>query len=485
MNLQILALGFAALAHAQLPFTIDAGEDAAAEFPGAPRVQSFSFAQWKGWWVIIGGRAAGYHSVGGGPAEFLRADANRQVWVIDTTVRPARTYHAPLDSLPANLNAVKDQWAATGQLHFQDGPKLYICGGYGQDHMGKWVTFPVISEVDLPQLIEAVTHGSLSAATIVFGKTPLVESTGGELIKLPDGYFYLVMGHSFQGSYTAFEGQNEHDGEAASQTYLNSIRKLKITPNNGKLVVSLADEFEDQVEFHRRDLNVAPLLSPRGLGLAVYGGVFTPETQLSYSKPVYLFPGSRPVVDATFEQKSNAYACAKLLLYDKTARTMYTTFFGGISRYAWEAAAGQFVENPKAGTKVSPVYLDGLQWSDQISTIQRIMRTSEERTIETGNPTSLPAFVGTDAVFISSPEIARAYPGTDILDLGSLTGTRTFVGYIFGGIRAFPHRFPYTKTAPLYNSGTAPTKPSDLILKVYVEAGSHNYTDSSERPFKR
>jgi hypothetical protein len=474
MNLAILTLCFAALAHAQLPFTIDATEDAASEFPGAPRVQSFSFAQWKGRWVVIGGRAAGYHSVGGGPAEFLRTDANREVWVIDTTVHPARTYHAPLDLLPANLNAVKDQWAATGQLYFQDGSKLYISGGYGQDHTGKWVTFPILSQVDLPELIDAVMAGRLPAASIVFARTPLVQSTGGELIKLPDGYFYLVMGHSFEGSYTAFEGQGEHDGEAATQAYLNEIRKLKIAAVNGKLEIELADKFADETEFHRRDLNVTPILSPRGLGLAAYGGVFTPETQLNYTKPVYLFPGSRPVVDTSFEQKSNAYSCATLLLYDKGASAMYTTFFGGISRYLWDSGTGRFVENAKKGTKVDPVYLDGMQWSDQISTIQKVMAAGKETTAETGNPTSLPGFMGTDAVFVPSPEIARAYPGTDILDLQSMQGKKNFAGYIYGGIRAFPHRFPYTKTAPPYNSGTVPTKPNDLILKVYVEAGRRN-----------
>src|SRR5262245_50764224 len=99
-----------------VPFTIDASEDVAAEFPGAPRLQSFSFAQWKGRWVFAGGRVSGYHTVGGGSAEFLRADANREVWVVDTTVKPARTYHAPV-TLPSRLAAVQAQWTSTGQLY--------------------------------------------------------------------------------------------------------------------------------------------------------------------------------------------------------------------------------------------------------------------------------------------------------------------------------------------------------------------------------
>ena len=91
----------AVLTPASVPFSVEATEDASQEFPGAPRLQSFSFAQWKGRWVFIGGRLAGYHNTGGGVAEFLRADSNRDVWVVDTLVKPARTYHVPLELLPS------------------------------------------------------------------------------------------------------------------------------------------------------------------------------------------------------------------------------------------------------------------------------------------------------------------------------------------------------------------------------------------------
>jgi hypothetical protein len=125
MILTFLTLYAAAIVPAaNIPFTVDATENVSNEFPGAPRVQSFSFGQWKGRWVFIGGRLSGYHSVGGGMAEFVRADANRDVWVVDTNVMPAKTYHASLDQLPARLAAVRDQWASTGQLYYQDGASL-------------------------------------------------------------------------------------------------------------------------------------------------------------------------------------------------------------------------------------------------------------------------------------------------------------------------------------------------------------------------
>jgi hypothetical protein len=175
------------------------------------------------------------------------------------------------------------------------------------------------------------------------------------------------------------------------------------------------------------------------------------------------------MVDASFEQKMNAYNCPRLLLYSKTSQTMYTTLFGGISRHTWNAAAGTFVENPKVGDKSASIYLDGMQWSDQISTISRLITPGEEKTSETVQPSSLPAFLGADGVFIPLPDVARARRGTSILDLDALPRGKTLVGYIYGGIRAYPYQFPYNKGAAPYNSGAAPSKPSDMILEVFVD----------------
>ncbi len=444
---------------ANLPFVIST-EDATAQFAGAPKIQAFSFGQWKGRWVFIGGRTSGYHAVGGAEAEFLRAQSNRQVWVVDTTVEPKRTYQAGLDTLPEAMVGVRDQWASTAQLSFQDGESLYIAGGYGQDHQGNWQTYPLLTKVNLPQLIEGVMRGRVPAESIRSVRSPLVQSTGGELTKLSDGFFYLVMGHNFTGSYTAFQGQDQQNRPAASQEYLNEIRKLKITQTAaGGLEVSLVEAFRDEAQFHRRDLNVTRALSPKGVGLAVLGGVFTPA-QLGWSTPIYLAPGGRPVADPAFQQKMNGYSCASMLIYDSAREAMYTTLFGGISQHYWD---GKFVAHPKVGTKADAIYLDGLQWSDQISTMRRAADTTE---FVQANP--LPAYIGSETVFIPAPEVPRALAESEILDFGALSGKRTFVGYLYGGIRASPYRFPYTRGSQAYNSGTVPTKANDLVLKVYV-----------------
>jgi hypothetical protein len=164
----------------------------------------------------------------------------------------------------------------------------------------------------------------------------------------------------------------------------------------------------------------------------------------------------------------NAYASAVLLMYSEAAKTMYTTFFGGISRFSWNAVEDVFEANPLTGSKTESKYLDGLQWSDQISTI----RKNETGTAEMVHPRPLPTFLGADAVFIPTPELARAYRGTDILAFDSLRRKKTFVGYVYGGIQAYPYQFPYLKTAPAYSSGAVPSRSSGMILKVYIDAAN-------------
>ena len=64
----------------------------------------------------------------------------------------------------------------------------------------------------------------------------------------------------------------------------------------------------------------------------------------------------------------------------------------------------------------------------------------------------------------------RAVSGGRLYDLRQFHGKRVLAGYLFGGIRAYPKQFPYTDEAPEYTSGNVPTKPSDVILKVYITA---------------
>src|SRR5689334_18959845 len=169
-----------------LPFVFEATENVAARFPGAPRLQSFAWAEWDGKWILLAGRTSGYHGVGAAEADFPRAASNDRIWVIDPGAGgPARTYSFALAELPASLGAVKDQWLSSNPLFFQDKATLYIAGGYGANSEGKWVTYPIISSVDLPSLVMGVIKGQDTfSKTISWTTSPLVQSAGGELLKL-------------------------------------------------------------------------------------------------------------------------------------------------------------------------------------------------------------------------------------------------------------------------------------------------------------
>lgn len=451
---------------ANLPFTLEAIEDASGQFPGAPRLQSFAWAEWDGKWLFLAGRTTGYHGVGAAEADFPRAGSNDRIWVIAPgRDRAARTYSFPVAQLPGSLGPAKDQWVSSNLLFFQDKETLYLAGGYGVNSQGQWVTHQVLSSVSLPALIEGVIKGQDTfSKTIAWTTSPLVQSAGGELFKLDDGLFYLAGGHVFTGTYRDFEGNNEQSTGMAAQKYLGEIRKLKVERTaGGRLSVSLVERYTEP-EFARRDMNAGFTILPDGhsLGAALYGGVFTKD-QLNFSKPVYWDAATAPYADS-FEQKMNAYTCAMVQFFDPESKTMYTTFFGGISRWTWDEQQRQFTAAPLVGDKTSRMYFDGMPWSDQISTL--IHRGHE--TMEIVQPAKLGGFIGANAAFIQAPNLRKIREDANVYDLGALRGKRTLLGYIYGGIRAFPKEFPYLESSPAYSSGNVPTKPNDLILAVYI-----------------
>jgi hypothetical protein len=452
------------------PLLVDASEDVSADFVGAPRLQSFAWAQWDGKWIFIAGRTGGYHGVGQGDVDFPRSGANQRIWVIEPPGSGrAKVYSFAVTDLPASLGSVKDQWLSSNLLYFQDQDTLYLAGGYGENSSHELVTSSVVSSVNLPALVDGVIHGrDTFSKTIAWAETPLVQSTGGQLLKLDDGFFYLIGGHVFMGSYRSFEAADEKTSPKASQTYLGEVRKLRITvARNGKLDVSLAESYKDP-EFARRDLNAGLTILEDGksLGAAAYGGVFTKD-QLNFAHPIFIGAGSAPKVDG-FEQKMSAYSCATLRLYDPDSAAMYTTFFGGISRWRWNDSKRQFTEAPIAGDKTMQTgYLDGMPWVNEISTL---VRSREKMAEFVQQDNRLPGYVGTNAAFLPAAGLKKIREDADIFDLRQFRGKRVLAGYIFGGIRALPKVFPYTDEAPEYSSGNIPAKASDMILKVFVTA---------------
>lgn len=460
---------------------IEASEEVQKNFPNAPPIQSFAFAQSGGAWVFIGGRAVGFHGFSPPEQDFPRSSANKNiVVVVPAATGPAKTFTFPVDNLPAALNRVKQQWLATNPVFYQDGDTLYIGGGYGPDEKGNFITFPVLSSVNLPALIKGVTEGKDTFSnTIAWTESPLFQTTGGELLKLPDGNFYVVMGQNFQGLYSKFTGNGEDNSAAASQTYLKEVRKVQVTRAGTRLTVKSVATFRDENQFGRRDLNVAHTVLKNGdIGIGVYGGVFTPDpVQLNYYYPLY-FTGTDYFIDYSYEQKMSQYSCAKVVFYSTAQKETLTTFFGGISRFSYDYTINQFSENPRVGVPGLQVFSDGMPWIDTITTMQMSWDAPQQTkynglphpvttaTSEQPQPTNrLPGYLGAEAMFIPVPGLKRYKDGAEVFDYDSLpAGQKTHIGYIYGGIEAQP----CDANGKQLNSGTIPTQSSARILKVYA-----------------
>jgi len=362
---------------------------------------------------------------------------------------------------------VMDQWISSNPLFFQDGETLYIAGGYGQNSSGAWLTYPILSSVRLPDLIQGVMRGrDTFSAAIRYTKSPFVQVTGGEFLKLDDGAFYIVGGQVFTGSYSEFEAAGEKNSIGASQIYTGEIRKIRISHDaGGQLSVTLLKRFAHP-EFARRDLNAAYRILPdgRSLGAAAYGGVFTKD-QLGFTKPIYWDASSAPAADRGFDQQMSGYTCAHMQLFDRDSHTMYTTFFGGISRWTWNYTAQRAEPAPSAEDKGQQANFDGLTWIDHITTLTQTAAGSYE-TVHTS--TRLPGYLGTDAAFLPVPELPMIRNDADVIDIGALRGKRVLIGYLYGGIRAYPKEFPYNDESRPYRAGAVPTKSSDMIVPVYV-----------------
>ena len=493
-------------------------------FVGAPKLQSFVIAQSSSGneWLLVGGRTNGFH--GFAPPDdpnFSYANANTRIWVIDLDSAPHVASY-DLGKLPAALMPVRDQLSSTNMQGYQDGNTLYLTGGYGINYggAGSLVTYSMLTAINVDNLIKAVSSGRESdvPAQIRFSGDPTgrLQVTGGEMLKLGD-YFYLVFGQSFIGQYTPCVVPSTPPAPACQQVYTDQVRRFRVTrDSNGNPVIDNNSywAFQDSANFHRRDLNITPTILVDGTeGIAAYSGVFVPpdadnpEANLPWRYPVYISgpaasraaaaaqvirthpadhsarvnaaraaaqasPTATPTpvpprTDYTFEQRMNSYASANLLFYDPSAKTMYTTLFGGIGHHYYDYATKTIVSagGPPGlvpGPDGKPVFNDVVPFSNSIVTL---VRGASGRTVELVHDDPLPAFVGAETHFVPLPSTrTMLYGNTDeIFDLAKLTRP-TPLGYLYGGIRATPKK-GYENWQKY---GQWDTTVSDLIYRVVV-----------------
>jgi hypothetical protein len=386
-----------------LPFSLEIEEVTQDEVPG---LHSFAFAQHEGWWVCIGGRINGLHGffVATG---FPEDKANASVRLINPSTGETHAFGVDGLNLPW-----RDALKATNPQYAQDGATLYLCGGYGKSATtGGFVTFPVLTAVDLPLLVSKMLNNENPSGAFRQVEVFSLRVCGGEMDKMGD-YFYLVGGHEFAGLY------NQNGPPQFTQTYTNEIRRFKITNTPTALGITDFSAQHDDQNLHRRDFTLAPLLRPDGSpALGLYGGVFRPDADLPYYRPVYIAENQAFALE-NYEQIFSQYTCPAVPVFDSTDGAMYTIFFAGLSAHYYDQQA------------------NAIQYDEKVPFIRDITtlrRKADGTSREFLMPLQFDALLGTNMIFAPHESVPH-YPN-EVLRLRALAG-RTSVGYLFGGIKA-------------------------------------------------
>ncbi|MCW3083855.1 MAG: hypothetical protein JWP12_1221 [Bacteroidetes bacterium] len=431
-------------------FTFTVTADANPNYAKLPPLQSFIFENYKGNWLMFSGRTNGFHNFSEPGQDFPKLMANQFIFVFNPT-------SGQLDSIaiPSYGGDTANVFLSTNLAHTAKDGYLYACGGYGVLSGGDSArtTYSYFMKMQMDSAIAAVqSHNASSAArfkkSIIWGQSPMVCSTGGELYLLPDNNFYMCVGHKFTGSYI---------DSTAVQQYVDKINVFSVSVANNSLVLTssangpITDGLPDSTtQFRRRDLVVAPNVLANGtdIGLAIYGGVFTYGGVGSpfntggnpFPHPIYMDYHQAPYYKVDpYSQPTNIYSTAFLSMYDSGSQSMITSLFGGL---------GDSVQNFNAAN-----------WSKTISSNIRCFANNKDTTTTYANVGGgLPAYIGSESIFIPDASVTyyQNYGDYKIIDYSSLTNGQT-VGRIYGGI--------VCTTLPIGNNN-AITSASNVVYKV-------------------
>lgn len=369
------------------------------EIPGLMGIQSFAYAQHDGKWLIIGGRLDGLHR----RQPFAAFDSighNNQILVIDP--ESGQLWKAPVDQLPVNL---RNQLKGTNICFSQDGDRLVLVGGYGinasaDDHQ----TFPFLTTVNVPDLMQAVQQQQLNDALFHQVQDTLFAVTGGQLLQL-ENTFYLVGGHRFDGRY------NPADRPTFTQIYTNSVRRFVLDAAGDP---TFLPAFTNEQLMHRRDFNVT--LQQNALGepyITAFSGVFRIGADLPFLSAVHI-DANGMTEQQGFRQYYHHYHCPEVPLFDPATGEMHTLFFGGIAQY--EDSLGIMLQDNDVPF---------------VRTVSRITRTATGEMKEYRFPVEMPALLGAGGEFIVNTQLPVSSAGIILFDP---TKDSMHIGTILGGI---------------------------------------------------
>lgn len=373
-------------------------------FPDMPGLHSGAFTKFEGKWVFIGGRINGLHGFLP-PLAFPEYGENNDIWVVDYATQ--EVWSAPVDSLP---DEIREPITSTNMEFYREDSTLYMIGGYGwQDTLGNFITFPTLTAIDLPGLIQAVMDTTPLLPHFRYLNDPRMAVCGAHVGKIGNQY-QLVWGHQFDGYYD----ESDTSGFFV-QTYTREIRRFEIQDNGASLSIQNYAAERDSLNFRRRDYNLVPQIFPNGdFGYTGFTGVFREDLDLPHLTVVDIHSASYEH-HTGFNQNLSQYHSAVMPLFDSQSKDMETVFFGGMSLYKLDGAGS--------------LVLDSLV--PFVNTISKVVRDSLGNLTEYALPDTLPGLLGTNQYFLPSDSVELLQE--DILDLAQING-RTLAGYLIGGI---------------------------------------------------
>ncbi len=398
-------------------------------------LQSYDVGVHDGKWLLLDGRTNGLHGFNDDPNNFPPSAQNTVLYVVDPVKRKIAT-RSLLSSESGLTQDEIDSLSVTSAESYQVGKTLYLVGGYGfRQTINDFTTFDVLTAVDVPGLMKWVTHSTKKSAKHYIRQIthPLFKITGGQLFQLSKNKpFLLIFGQDFEGAYFA---------DNAVQIYSEQIRRFRLHDNGKDLSVDFLSSqptFRDP-NYHRRDLNVVPIISRNSSGklvsrLDALSGVFTLDTGI-WTVPVAISAKGKPSMadpadPLTFKQGMNNYASPTLGLFSKETGDMYTIIFGGISFGFFENGIFQTDSEIPFINQITTVRIDKKGFYTQY-----LMDEEYPVILSTQSNPGNPLLFGASALFIPAAGLEKLQYENGVFKLDKLKKP-LILGYIVGGIQS-------------------------------------------------
>lgn len=379
---------------------------------GFTGLHSFAYGKHQNTWLLLGGRKDGLHARQPNSA-FPQTQNNTTLYAIDILTQ--QVWSRLLTELPIGI---QEQLQSTNMNFHQVGDTLYIIGGYAFSATANTpITFPKLTTVLVSEVIQAIKQNQPIANFIKQVTDQQFAVTGGHLVAVNDT-FLLVGGHRFDGRY------NPMGNPTYTQAYTNQVRRFFIHNTDTIPQVTHLSPITDELHLHRRDYNLIPRITANNeLEFCISSGVFQPTANLPFLYPVEVSTSNiKPIT--SFNQYLSNYHSAVANIVERSSRTQYHLFFGGMSRY---------------------YYQDDSLWEDTnvpfVKTISVLKRTNDTLLQELKLPLEMPSLKGAGAEFILNDNAPHWHE--EFIDLEQAEEDTVLVGYIVGGIQS-PTANPFT-----------------------------------------